>query len=125
MVNVDKLLVQLTDEQKQLIKDTLNWGDWGSTDMEFVNQEGEIKTFSSEGYIVNKAKEAGHFNGRKVAAMFRSIYKKLCIKGGCGEFLTHISNWWGNGSGDVIFIRDEYITAFEEWAKNDLRSINK
>ncbi len=116
MTNIDKLLTSLTSEQKQLLKDTINYGGWGNADMEFVTENG-IMTLDSNGYIVNKAKEAGHFSGRKISAMFRSIYKKLCTNGCCGVFLTHVSDWWGNGSGDMVFIRDEYITAFEEWAK--------
>lgn len=118
-INVNELLSQLTDEQKQLLKDTINFGFWGDTDMEFVNNEGEVETFGSDGYCVNDAKKAGHFNGRKISAMFRSIYKKLCVVDGMGTFLTHCSDWWGKGSGDMIFIKVEFSEAFEKWAREE------
>lgn len=116
-INVNELLSQLTDEQKQLLKDTINFGFWGDTDMEFVNNEGEVETFGSDGYCTNDAKKAGHFNGRKISAMFRSIYKKLCVVDGMGTFLTHCSDWWGKGTGDMLFIKSEFSDAFEKWAR--------
>lgn len=115
--DVEKLLVKLTDEQKQLLKDTINFGFWGNADMEFVEDKTEIKTLGSNGYCTNEAKKAGHFSGRKISAMFRSIYRKLSIIGGMGEFLTHCSDWWGKGTGDMIFIRIDFVEAFEGWAK--------
>ena len=49
--------------------------------------------------------------------MFRSIYRKLSIIDGMGEFLTHCSHWWGKGTGDMIFIKIDFVEAFENWAK--------
>lgn len=115
--DVEKLLVTLTEEQKQLLKDTINFGFCGSADMEFVEDKTEIKTLGSNGYRTNDAKKAGHFSGRKISAMFRSIYRKLTIIDGMGEFLTHCSNWWDNGTGDMIFIKIDFVEAFECWAK--------
>lgn len=117
MINVNEYLEQLTDEQKQLLKDTINFGFWGSADMEFVEGKTEIKTLGSYGYCTNDAKKAGHFSGRKISAMFRSIYRKLSIIDGMGEFLTHCSHWWGKGTGDMIFIKIDFVEAFENWAK--------
>ena len=115
--DVEKLLVTLTEEQKQLLKDPINFGFFGSADMEFVEDKTEIKTLGSNGYRTNDAKKAGHFSGRKISAMFRSIYRKLTIIDGMGEFLTHCSNWWDNGTGDMIFIKIDFVEAFECWAK--------
>ena len=117
MINVNEYLAQLTDEQKQLLKDTINFGFWGSADMEFVEGKTEIKTLGSYGYCTNDAKKAGHFSGRKISAMFRSIYRKLSIIDRMGEFLTHCSDWWGKGTGDMIFIKIDFVEAFENWAK--------
>lgn len=68
---------QLTADEQQLLKDTINYGAWGDCDMEFRNEAGDIETSSAWGYCTNDAKQAGHFSGRKVATMFKSIYKTL------------------------------------------------
>lgn len=106
----------LTSEQQQLLKDTIIFGTWGDGDYEFINAEGEIKAAHMYGYRTNDAKKAGNFSGRQVSAMFRAIYAKLCPKG-VGRIISHHSDWWGNGSGDMLFIRGEYVGAFKKWAK--------
>lgn len=116
-INVNELLDKLSDKQKQLLKDTIINGCWGTCDSEFVNEKGIIIVSNCVGYVVNLAKEAGHFNGRQISAMFRSIYSKLCPNNGIGNFLSHISNYWDNGSGDALFIKRDYVIAFERWAR--------
>jgi hypothetical protein len=116
-INVNELLDKLSDKQKQLLKDTIINGCWGTCDSEFVNEKGIIVVSNCVGYVVNLAKEAGHFNGRQISAMFRSIYSKLCPNNGTGNFLSHISNYWDNGSGDALFIKRDYVIAFERWAR--------
>ena len=117
MKNVNELLSQLTEEQKQLLKDTINFGAWGSTDMSFRNENGEVENASAYGYCTNDAKRAGHFTGRKISAMFRSIYSKLCPKEGTGTWMTQIHDWWGDGTGDMLFIRMPLSDDFETWAR--------
>ena len=114
---VNELVSVLTDDQKQLLKDTINMGFWGDTDMEFRKENDEVETVSAYGYCTNDAKKAGNFKGRKISANFRAIYKKLCPNEGTGRFLTQISDWWDDGSGDMLFIRKEYAQMFEEGAK--------
>ena len=67
-------------------------------------------------------KAGGHFEGRKISSMFRSIYRKLGIGGkdqqGIGEYVSHCSDWWGDGTGDMIFVREEAYEDIEEWAKH-------
>ena len=116
-INVNKLLDKLSDKQKQLLKDTIINGFWGTCDSEFINEEGTIIVSNCNGYVLNSAKEAGHFNGRQVSAMLRSIYSKLCSNRGMGNFLSHISNYWGTGSGDALFIKKDYVIDFERWAR--------
>lgn len=117
MINVNELLQQLTDEQKQLLKDTINYGAWGSCSMEFLNAQGETETVDAYGYCTNDAKRGGHFAGRKISAMFRSIYSKLCPNEGCGAWMTQIHDWWGDGTGDMLFIRMNLQEEFETWAR--------
>lgn len=107
----------LTDEQQQLLKDTINYGAWGDGDFNFLNADGSWTTDTMYGYCTNDAKRAGHFSGRKVSAMFRSIYRKLCNTAGIGMVISHCTDWWGDGSGDMLFIRESFVDAFEEWAK--------
>lgn len=46
------------------------------------------------------------------------MYSKLCTKNQnqIGRYVSHCHDWWGDGSGDMLFIRNEYSLAFEEWA---------
>lgn len=117
METIENLVKELTEDQKQLLKDTINYGFWGDDYADFVDNKGNVEEHSADGYCTNDAKRAGHFSGRKISAMFRAIYKKLCINGNKGEFLTHYSDWWGDGTGDMLFIRNDFVDAFEEWAR--------
>lgn len=116
---VEQIVSVLTDDEKQLLKDTINEGGWGDADMEFLDENGNIETVSMYGYCTNDAHLAGHFKGRVVAAMFKAIYKKLCpsYNNQVGRYISHCNDWWGNGSGDMLFIRTGYYRTFEEWAR--------
>ncbi len=116
---IEKIVSVLTADEKQLLKDTINYGGWGDSDMEFLDENGKIETVMMYGYCTNDANKAGHFSGREVSAMFRSIYKKLCPanRNQIGRYISHCNDWWGDGSGDMLFIRTGYYTPFEEWAK--------
>ncbi len=108
---------QLTADEQQLLKDTINYGSWGDTSMEFRNDAGEFETDSAWGYCTNDAKQGGHFKGRQVPAMFRSIYKKLCPDQHAGRFMSQCNDWWGDGTGDMLFVRLEIVDELEKWAK--------
>ena len=116
---VNEIVSVLTPDEQQLLKDTIIHGFWGDADYEFLTEENEIETVSMYGYCTNDAKNAGDFSGRKVSAMFRSIYKKLCTQHNnqIGRYISHCNDWWGNGSGDMLFIRHTVTYAFEEWAR--------
>lgn len=118
--DVEKLLVKLTENEKQLLKDTINYGGWGDSEWKFLDNNGNIEDFAMMGYCTNDAKKAGHFSGRQISSMFRSMYKKLCPTNhnNIGSFISHCSDWWGDGSGDMLFIKTGYYEAFEEWARN-------
>lgn len=122
--DVEKAVSTLTADEKQVLKDTIRFGEWGDGEYEFLNApdaigNGNIETVSMTGFCTNAAKKAGHFEGRKISAMFRSIYKKMCLKDSkIGHFLSHCRDWWGDGSGDMLFIRDGWDKAFIEWARN-------
>ena len=110
----------LNDEQKQILKDCIRHGFWGDGEYTFIDNNGGAETAYMYGYCTNDAKEAGHFTGRKASALFRGIYARLCSKEHGHEYghvLSHCTDWWGDGSGDMLFIRENYASAFEEWAK--------
>lgn len=116
--NINEITSVLTDVQKQILKDTINCGMWGDCDMSFLDEDGNVETDHCYGYCTNDAKLAGNHSGRAVSANFRAIYKKMCpCDTEIGEVISHFSDWWGDGSGDMLFIRDEYVDAFTEWAK--------
>lgn len=117
LAKVEEIVSVLTPEQQQLLKDTIIYGSWGDADYEFIDDNGKVITLSMYGYFTNDAKLAGNFKGRQISAMFRSIYRKLCPQGGIGKYISHCSDWWGDGTGDMLFIRDEYVDAFEKWAR--------
>lgn len=113
---INSIVAVLSNDEQQLLKDTINRGFWGDTDNEFLDENGNVETESAYGYCTNDAADAGHFKGRAISTMFRSIFQKLC-PGGVGRYISHCSDWWGDGSGDMLFIRDEHRGAFKEWAK--------
>ena len=116
---VEEIVSALTAEEQQLLKDTINFGAWGDTEEEFINENGEQETIYCYGYCTNDARQAGNFKGRVVSQMFRSIYKKLCPanRNQIGRYISHCNDWWGDGSGEMLFIRTGYYPTFEEWAQ--------
>lgn len=114
---VEEILKDLSDEQKQLLKDTIKKGFWGDTEENFLDEDGKVVEDYSYGYCTNDAKKAGHFSGKKISGMFNAIYNKLCPNNGIGQYITQRHDWWGDGSGDMLFIRSSYYQLFEKWAK--------
>ena len=114
---VEEILKDLSDEQKQLLKDTIKEGFWGDTEQNFLDEDGKVVEDYSYGYCTNDAKKAGHFSGRKISGMFNAIYNKLCPNNGIGQYITQCHDWWGDGSGDMLFIRSGYYQLFEKWAE--------
>lgn len=117
MRTLGQILNPLTDKQKLLLADTIKFGAWGSCDAEFSD-----KTDYAYGYITDDAHLAWNFTRRELSALFRSLFKALGLEGNnqskrCEEFVW-IYDWWDDGSGSVLFIRDALVDDFEEWAKN-------
>lgn len=111
----------LTADEQQLLKDTIKHGYWGDAGAQFLNGPdtmADIVTDGAEVYITNDAKQGGHFSGPRVSAMFRSIYKKLCpaLSNQVGAHLSHCNDWWDDGSGDVLMLREDENSAWREWA---------
>ncbi len=121
---VVKELSVLTADEQQLLKDTIIYGSWGDGSETFLNEPNVLGSENTDyymmmGYCTNDAKNGGHFNGRQISAMFRNIYRKMCPENHytIGYMMSHCNDWWGDGSGDMLFIRDEFTDAIEEWAR--------
>lgn len=123
---ISKLDEALTAEQIQLIKDTIRHGAWGNSTVEFRKDDGTLDEDYGYGYCTNDAKKGGHFSGRQVSAMFRSIYQRLGILGkghGANEWVFYCNDWWRDGSGDMLFFRiesssEELYDSLMNWAKS-------
>ena len=87
---------------KQIIKDEF----WGDCDMEF----GDKKTSYAYGYCTNLKK------GKQHSGVMSGISK--VIKAKKLNFITMISDWWQDGSGDMMFINLDVLDkdALEQWA---------
>lgn len=114
----------LSEEQKQLLCDTILHGSWGDAEGEFANEDGDgVVTEWSYVYVTNVMPNSNpNFKGRKRSAMFRSMYKKVetmrfSSHSGAGQIIAHCTDWWGDGSGDVMFIRRPFDEEAEQWAR--------
>ena len=122
MKNIEEITASLTQDEKTVLKDTLIHGEWGDCDYDFLYGSGNIEeTVQAIGFCTNDAKDGCHFSGKQVSALFRSIYKKMCpaFKNTLGQYLSHAHDWWGDGSGDMLFIREDMYEKWMEWAKNN------
>lgn len=120
MKAIETIISALTDNEKQLLKDTIRYGAWGDCEQEFLSEQKQVCTVPCYGYCTNDAKSGGHFKGREISNMFRSIYRKLCPhnRNQIGEYISHCNDWWGDGSGDMLFVKSPYDEALEAWASN-------
>ena len=121
---IREIVKVLTADEQQLLKDTIKHGYWGDASAEFVDEKlGDIIPADAEIYVTNDAKQGGHFSGRRVSAMFRSIYKKMCsaCDNQAGIHLSHCSDWWADGSGDVLMLRADENAAWRKWAKEPIQ----
>ena len=115
--NFKKVISQYFNErQQQAFKDVILYGGWGDATVGF--SDGDAMGY---GFITNDTSEGGHFKGREVTQVWSEI-SRIIKKTDVGQFLAHRNDYWGDGSGDVIFIRlDGFFKgdydSFVEWAK--------
>lgn len=113
---------ELSHDEKTLLADTINYGEWGNCDMEF-NENGAIVTDYAIGFITNEAYQGCHFERKKIPSMFKKLYEKLPKSN-----FNHCSDWWGDGSGDVFFVRklsDDFMKSVYDWAKSQTSNKKK
>lgn len=100
--NINSVLKGIFNEKElQAIKDTILYGAWGDTDIDF--SEG---TFPAWGFCTNDCSQGGHFKGREVTNIWKSISNKI-NKTEASKFMAHKNDWWGDGTGDMVFFRTD------------------
>lgn len=115
---INEIVETLSADELTVLLDTIRCGAWGDTSMEFLDEAGNVETVMAYGYCTNDAHLGGHFKGRKIAALCRSMYRKLCPDRGMGRYVTQCSDLWGDGSGDMLFVRTGLYGELEKFAEN-------
>lgn len=116
METIEDLVEELTQDQKQLLIDTIFYGAWGYTLAEFIYDDGLPYQYPAMGFLTSEAAQAGNFSEKEIQRLFKSICKKLCPQNNRGEFFSYKFDWWGDSTSDIIFIYRDFAQAFEEWA---------
>ena len=106
MKNLEQILANLNEEQKQLLADTINYGCWGDS-QEYFGEE----CVYVYGYITDEAYKGGHFIRRELSNRFRSLFKALGLTGNRwhkeSDTMKWCYDWWGDGTGSILLIREE------------------
>jgi hypothetical protein len=117
MKTLNEILANLNEEQKQLLADTINHGAWGDADVFYGNNENAY----GYGYITDLAYKGNHFERKSLSNRFRSLFKALGLEGNKwnkqSDEMCWMYDWWGDGTGSILFIHESLSTEFEEWAK--------
>ena len=117
MKTTNEILANLNDEQKQLLADTINHGAWGDAEVEFDNN---VIAYGY-GYITDLAYKGNHFERKTLSNRFRSLFKALGLNGDKYEKRNNemkwMYDWWGDGTGSILFIHEDICDEFEKWAR--------
>jgi hypothetical protein len=111
--------LDLTANAIQLIKDVIRYGYWGDSDFTF---NGETKM--GNGYITNDAKRGGHFSGKQISGIMSGVAK--AAKTHQCSFMVSMSDWWGDGTGDVLAFSTDFASYNElsDWAQTTAEEIH-
>ena len=117
MRTIEQILLNLSDEQKQLLADTIVHGAWGDTDAIFEGEQEAVRVY---GYITDLAYKGNHFERKTLSNRFKNLFKSLGLKGdkkskAC-DMMQWIYNWWEDGSGSILLIREDITDSLEKWA---------
>ena len=106
-VKIEDVFSIFNEKQIQAIKLIIKEGFWGGCDQEF----GDKKNYSAHGYFTNLKK------GKEFSGLMSGVSKILKSSG--TNLISMCSDWWGDGSGDMIFFNMELIDEKEllDWAK--------
>lgn len=101
-----------TPEEIQAVRDAWNHGLWGDAEVRFAD-----KDEYGIGACTNDIHLAGNFKGREVTNICRKIANRIRKQG--LDWINHFNDWWGDGSGDMLFIAEKVGSWDEltEWAR--------
>ena len=101
-----------TPEEIQAVRDAWNHGLWGETEGVFADEDQ-----FGVGVCTNDIELAGNFKGREVTNICRKIANRIRTEE--LDWISHFNDWWGDGSGDMLFIAEKVGSWDEltEWAK--------
>ena len=107
-----------TEKQIQAMKDAWKYGSWGDCDIMFYGDDHNSYAF---GACTNDIKNGDHFSGRQISGILGGISRNIKNKN-C-NLVENIPDWWGDGSGDMIFFNvnafglSEATDAWDEFNK--------
>ncbi len=106
-VKIEEAFSIFNDNQIEAIKLIVRKGFWGDCSQEFADK----KTYYAHGYYTNMSK------GKEFSGLMSGISKTL--KASTTNLISMCSDWWGDGSGDMMFFNMELIDEKElqNWAK--------
>lgn len=85
------------EKQIQAMKDAWKYGAWGDTELTFADGTDAW----AYGACTNDIKTGGRFTGRQISGIMSGISKKISETK--TNMVENIPDWWGDGSGDMIF----------------------
>lgn len=119
MRTLAQIVGNLDNDQRQLLVDTINHGGWGDTDTFFKGEKEPVRVY---GYITDLAHKGNHFERRSLSNRFKELFKALGLKGNskskASDVMQWIYDWWEDGSGSILLVREELTGDLEKWAKN-------
>lgn len=106
-INVVEGFSIFNESQIEAIKQIIRNGFWGDCDQEYADK----KTYDSIGYRTNLNK------GKEWSGKLSGISKKIHRTG--TNLICMCSDWWGDGSGDMMFFNRDLLDEkeLENWAK--------
>jgi hypothetical protein len=110
---------ELTEQEALLLADTIQQGEWGDAKVMFLSDNGDVEEWAM-GYCTNDAYLGEHFERRMLPNMFKQLYKKLTPCGIHGYDFSHFSDWWGDGTGDMLFIKTPENETSDSWSEQSL-----
>lgn len=128
MATLQDIIAKLNDEQKLLLADTIVFGGWGDTNGEFNVDEDSDEWSGGFVYLPDGAWRGQHFERKTLPAMFKALYDALDMDGNANFKTNGVMNWhkdwWDDGSGSVLIIRDPLYKEFEKWANALVKQYN-
>ena len=125
MRTIEEITAPLTDEQKLLLADVIRHGCWG--DCEETFDDGE--TARCMGFITDDAYQGNHFPRKSIPSRLKSLYKALGLEGSSrrksSAEMVWIYDWWEDGSGSILLVREPLDDDLDKWATDYLKSLEK